>query len=595
MITNKKLQIATSISVIILVIIYFQYPSLQLDMFWDDYALVRQSTLGELVRSFYLELAKISDRSVWIPAYRPLTQWMFHVAYKICGFNSYNLHMMIIILQILQTILAFIFFRMLTQKNSVALAGSLLFPLNPNLYLHFTWSSEIAAMSGMIPFLLSLIILLLYIRNPDSSKMRIHLLFAIWAYLTKETYAPLFFLSILTIFFYRKHDYRKYLPLVGWHMVIFITYLSARFIVLNGLGGYGVTPAGYSGITLYMLTFWNYITFLGKISLFDHYISSGSGSILLYIGIITVLLMAINNVLTAYGKVNRKLLFVISFVFLFPTYWLLTHITQLPELLHFSPYIKYKYIWHPMIYKSFLFLYSIGLYTIIMLWRVNRKSIININVQSLRSLFLLERANNAFIKKPIPVENDRLFKFFMYSCLFLLISGLPMFFLPDSRIMNVTALGMGGIFASGFFIVLSGLGNKTFNHSLGFSKHGLLRFSLLILLILFVLNNGVIFKDKYTRLESEYMEANFLTFDIYSYMVFSGLLQRPNFEVQNCYLFRKLVASGVMDSTTGKFDMEKIIYLYPQITDNKELLKDSGIYENVVKDFQSRNFKKCMN
>lgn len=587
MLTKKKLQVASSISVIILVIIYFQYPSLQLDMYWDDYTLFKSYSFRELIRGFFRDMRVLNNVSV--SAYRPMFQVMFHFAHTICGFDSYKLHIMVIVLQILQTIIAFLFFRLLTKRNSVSLASCLLFSLNPNLYWHFTWNTEIAAMSAMIPFLLSLISVIYYIRNPRNIIIFLHCFFAAWAYLTKETYAPLFFLTILTIIYYRKHDLRKYLPLVGCHMVIFITYLSTRFIILHGWGGSGVAPGIHSGIGVYLLNFWNYVRFLGRISLFDHYVSASPGYVLFYMGTISIVLIALTHVLTVYGKLNRKLLFFIFSVFLLPTYWVLTHINQLPDLLQFKPYIKKGYAWHPMLYKSFLFLYAIGFFTIFILGWVNRKSILNINEQPSRSLLLLEESSkNKFMKMPISEEIERLFRFFSYSVLFLLISGLPMLFHPESRLMNVTALGMGGIFASGFFIVLSMSDNKTHNKSWRSGKKYLLHYSLVIALILFVLSNGFIFKNKYTGPESIYNKSEAIHIDILTYMDADWYFQYFNLKEQRGHLFRKLVTRGLMDNETGKFNVEEV----KSIPGIKDFMLDAGISESKLYDFQSADFKK---
>lgn len=235
MLSKERIRIIPSILIITLFIIYFQRQSLNLDMYWDDYGVIKSYTIKELVWVFHTDLAD-SYYPFWVHAWRPIIPLVYHVAYKICGFNPYNLHIMIIILQILQTVLAFFFFRLLTQKNSIALASSLLFPLNPNLWLHFTWAAELGAVSGMIPFLLSLISLLSYIKNPKLIKISFHLGFAILAYLTKETYSVLFFLSLLTIIFYKKDGYKKYLPLVGLHFLIFISYIKVRFSILGGWG-----------------------------------------------------------------------------------------------------------------------------------------------------------------------------------------------------------------------------------------------------------------------------------------------------------------------------------------------------------------------
>ncbi|MBI4697364.1 MAG: hypothetical protein HY758_00180 [Nitrospirae bacterium] len=121
MILKEKLKIIFSILIIVLIIGYFQRESLKLDIFWDDYNAFRAYSFEDLIKGFYKSTAALMESSVH--AYRPMFQVMFHAAYSICGFNSFKLHAMMIALQVLQTVTAFLFFRLLTQRDSVALVN----------------------------------------------------------------------------------------------------------------------------------------------------------------------------------------------------------------------------------------------------------------------------------------------------------------------------------------------------------------------------------------------------------------------------------------------------------------------------------------
>lgn len=238
-----------------------------------------------------------------------------------------------------------------------------------------------------------------------------------------------------------------------------------------------------------------------------------------------------------------------------------------------------------MLHKSFLFLYSIGLYTLFILIWVNRKYL-NINRQTFKSLLLLEEpSGDQFAKKEISEETVRLFKFFSYSCCFLLIVGLPMLFYPDGRSMGLPSLGMGCIFASSFFIVLSVIGYDNHKNSRFFGKRGLLRYSIFIILVLFVLNNGLMFRDKYTGPESIYNEVKMIPYDISTYMYSQWYFQKYKLNKQRDHLFQKLVSQGLMDETTGKFVVEKVKHYFPQ-----KDLEDFGLTEEMLHDFQSYNF-----
>jgi len=553
---REKLQIIFSILLIVLIIICFQYQSLNLDMFWDDYGAFRLYSAKELIKGFYSDIHDLlpeTSRS----AYRPMFPIMFHFAQLICGFNSYRLHMMIIILQILQTVTAFIFFRMLTQNNSLALASSLLFPLNPNLWFHFTWNTEIPAMSGMFPFLLSLMSLISYIRNPKRIMIFFHCVFSILAYLTKETYIPLFLISILTIIYYREHNYKQYLPLVTWHMVIFVTYFTVRFSILKNGGGF--FPAYYSGMELIKFLFWNYVKFLSQITLFIYYISSGAKNLILYLGITCIFLIAVQNILSN-GQVNRKLLlYFILFIFLLHSLWLVKHGNDLPTLLQMDPWFEKAFKWDSSIIQFFLFLYSVELYVLIMFKWVHRKKTLKLDEQSVRHPSLLEETSKNQIEKLPNFSQKKLLKFFSYSFLFMLVSGLPMLYFPDGRIMNVTAFGMGGVFGSSFFIVLSMIGENSHKGFHLFSKKLLLRYTLIFTFILFVLNNSLIFKDKYMGPESFYNKT--LNYDVQIYVDYYPYFNKYDLREQGSYLFNKLVSKGFVDRVTGRLIRDKVQYL----------------------------------
>ncbi len=557
-ISKEKLQVFSSVLIIALLIISFQYQSLNLGMHAEDYSNLRSYSSHDLIRSFYSDTNKLIR--MMLSSYRPMFMVMYHLEYTIFGFDPYKLHLMLIVLQILQTIIAFFFFRMLTQKNTVALASVLLFPLNPNLWMHFTWNTEIPNATGMIFFLLSLVFLISYLRKPKYYIILFHFFFAILAYLTKETYYAIFFVSILTILFYRNSTYKKYLPLMIWHLIIFTTYLIARFYFLKKWGGQGLSPDQYIGIKLYA---WNYVRFLGEISLFNHYISLSAGDLLIYFGITCILLIAIKYyltlLLTLYGEVKLKLLiYLFLFVFSLQSLWLLKHINLLPELLQSKTPLnssigQLKTITlGSMHYKDILFLYSIVLYVVIALILVYRKKAIYIGNQ-----YRDESSNFG--------EYESLIKFISYSSFTMLASSLPMFILPEGRIMNVTSLGIAGVFGSGVCIVYSMLGENSHNDSRSLGKI-ILRYGVVFTFILFVLNNSVMFKEKYIGPTSIY--KNNMEGTVAMYVRNYHYYQKYNLRQQGAYHFNRLVSSGLVEQSTGKLMVDKIKILYPNLIEN---------------------------
>lgn len=336
-----------------------------------------------------------------------------------------------------------------------------------------------------------------------------------------------------------------------------------------------MSPDSYSGVREYLL---NYFSFISKISLFDDYITGRPLRILLYIVIICIFLIALKQVLTLYRETHRKLLLVILSVFLLPTYWLLTNINRLPELLQMKPFII----------EGFFIVYSIGLFIIVTLIWVNRKKSSYLDEQSIKvSSFIEEMSINQLTKLSNPDPIETLEKFFSYSFLFLLLSSLPMFFFPNSRIMNVTALGMGGVFGSSFLIVLLMISENRHKAASLFSKKAVLRYALLSVFIMFVLNNGLMFNDKYIEPKLIYKDSNVRVSDIVTYVQLYPEFIKYGMIEQGAYLFHKLVSMGLVDRASGKLNVETIKYL-PQI---EETLQQNCITENELNTFQPSDAK----
>ena len=541
--TKAKKEIITVVSAltcIFLVLICFQYQSLSLDMYGDDYALIKSFTAQELISAFYSNGASVNP--VMTSSYRPMLFITLHFTHMIGGFDPYKLHMLVVFMQILQTIAAFLFFRMLTQNNLLALAGSLLFSLNPNAWWHFTCIGEMPSITAMVPFFLSLISLVFYIQNPRRILIFSHCLFAAFAYLTKETFAPLFFLSILTIIFYRKDHYRRYLSLLSSHMIVFIMYLLVRTFAVGGFGGQGTSPDNYSGIGVYFL---NYMNFLSKITLFNYYITLGPLYLFLYAVVVCMFCIALKKALETFRDISLNLLLFVLGVYLLLLTWLLPALNNIQALSQLRGGR----------YEGFLFVYFIGLYAIISLMWINRKKPFDSVGQSLG---LLNTSTNPFEKLTGPGKKEAEIKFFLYSCCFLLISGLPMFFFPEGRVMYVTAIGMGAVFASSFFVTLSALRDAVYKNAYIFNKQTLFRYLLSFVFIIFIFNNGVIFKDNYMGSESIYNEAPTLKADIYNYVYLYKFYDKYNMTEQGAYLFNKLVSKGLVDRNTGKLIMEEV-------------------------------------
>ncbi|MBI4697363.1 MAG: hypothetical protein HY758_00175 [Nitrospirae bacterium] len=142
--------------------------------------------------------------------------------------------------------------------------------------------------------------------------------------------------------------------------------------------------------------------------------------------------------------------------------------------------------------------------------------------------------------------------------------------------MNVTALGMGGVFASSFFIVLSMIGEV----SCKFPLMKPLRYSLYFIFILFILNNGLIFKDQYTSSDSVYGKYISLRRSIGIYVAFYPYFIKYNLKEQGTHLFNTLVSNGLVDAASGKLIMERIKYLYP------EIVRNTCKTESELQDFQ---------
>ncbi|MBI5665127.1 MAG: hypothetical protein HZC49_08615 [Nitrospirae bacterium] len=345
-------------------------------------------------------------------------------------------------------------------------------------------------------------------------------------------------------------------------MIIFVTYLAARFIILRSLGGYGI-PSNYSGIELYFL---NYISFINQILLFTYYITyipAAPAYFIFYLGVICVMLTGILNTLTLYVKVNRKVLFILLTVFVLLSLWFMS-VIKTPDLFQFSKQPD-VFETRPFLFEGLLFIMAIGLYTLITLAWTNRRTIFNFDKQEMKLSSYIEKAYGVlFNPSSNPGRKETLVKFLFYSCLLTMVSGLPMFFLPASRIMNVSALGMGGIFASSFFMVISILGEKEFSTSSPFGKKALARYLVLLPLVFFILNNGAIFRNIYSGPESIYNNSDTLKGEIISYVELYPYFKSRNLSEQGAYIFNKLVSKGLVDPSTGKLNIERIEYFYPK-------------------------------
>jgi hypothetical protein len=133
---------------------------------------------------------------------------------------------------------------------------------------------------------------------------------------------------------------------------------------------------------------------------------------------------------------------------------------------------------------------------------------------------------------------------------------------------------MGGVFASSFFIVLSILGEMSYMGS--FQK--ILHYTLYFTFILLVVNNGLIFRDKYLAPESVYNETYLLKSDILNYISLYPYFNKYNMKEQGAYLFHKLISNGLVDKASGKLNMEKIKYLYPDIA-REACMPERKLYE----------------
>ncbi len=261
-------------SLVIAVVSKTQSQLASIGLYYDDYLVYRHYALVDVLRSFWTNIAEVTSDQLWIPAYRPMTLVAHATTYELFGFEPEKLLACRVMLQVTIGILVMWWTRLLGLKLWIACFCSMVFLLFPMNFQVFLWNTEIGAVSGIIWFLLSLILHTKGIQREaiGTSGCRIFLVaYVFWtlSLLTKEVVVPVIVIFPLLDIFYRYQTaFMKSLRLNGPYFLILVLYLMVRTVALQGKwGGQGVSPDTMSLSSFAVSAIFNYGLFLHSISL----------------------------------------------------------------------------------------------------------------------------------------------------------------------------------------------------------------------------------------------------------------------------------------------------------------------------------------
>lgn len=246
----------------VLVFITF-FPSLFCGFtnFDDDWML----TQNYLVRKLNFEhITENIFGKIYKGVYQPLVFLTYALEYYFFRYNPFPYHFDNVILQVLNTLLVFIFINQLCGNKKVALITSLFWSLNPLKAESVTWVTERKDLIYAFFYLLSLIYYIRYIKT-DHKKIyfAISLLFFLLSCLSKLTAVSLsFIIVLLDYYFNRKFSIKMIGEKVIFFSISLIVGIFSIWVLKQDIEG--VTTYNFSAFERAQLVSSSFILYLAK-------------------------------------------------------------------------------------------------------------------------------------------------------------------------------------------------------------------------------------------------------------------------------------------------------------------------------------------
>lgn len=239
------------IAFLIIITFFCFYPSLENDFVdWDDYSYILQNYK---IKTLSINRIKEIFTTTHYGGYEPLTELTFSIIYYYAKENPFYYHLINLIIHILNVILIFYLFLILTKNQVISFIVSILFAIHPLHVESVAWISELKDVLYSFFFLLSLIFYLKY-KERTHARILFYILssvFYIFSLLPKPQGLLLpFLLFIFDYFISEKIEKKLFIEKLSY-LFIFTIF----FIIL--ISGYKTNTGGEKLIGQTKINFFN--------------------------------------------------------------------------------------------------------------------------------------------------------------------------------------------------------------------------------------------------------------------------------------------------------------------------------------------------
>lgn len=209
------------IGIIFVVLAFFTYKSISLGFIQEDWLLIKNYTIDELLTVFH---------SSWSPIYRqeyfrPLTILSYAIDYKIFGLNFMAHHFVHLSYYFIMLLLLYFSIKKFSSSSNVAFFSTIFFLINPISAYHAKILTQRTDVLGLLFTILSFYIFLFYKDNKSMIYLTISIIVYLFAILSKETYL-IYIGLIFFIALNKKNDEKKR------YVIYFIYITTISFVYL---------------------------------------------------------------------------------------------------------------------------------------------------------------------------------------------------------------------------------------------------------------------------------------------------------------------------------------------------------------------------